>query len=154
MILKHNWAWKVCMRRACMQQLSLHSSVLLLSSISPYARVSGTMSQDRAQSIGSWQLALSWVAFKSSCLELYTYNELCCHAGKKFNSATAFSMHCKRLQTPGKQGDDGWKSVQYEGTQLDVYRRKYLAHTRIEEPDVRPLSFFKRSEWISPTISN
>lgn len=50
-----------------------------------------------------------------------------CLADKKFNSATAFSIHVKRLQTPNKQGDDGWKSVLYEGTQLDNFRRKYQA---------------------------
>ena len=58
-------------------------------------------------------------------------------AGKQFNSPTAFSMHCKRLQAPQKQGDDGWKSVLYEGTQLDVFRRKYLAtpaHVPQEQP--------------------
>ena len=31
------------------------------------------------------------------------------HAGKRFQSATSFSIHCKRQQTPNKQGDDGWK---------------------------------------------
>ena len=34
---------------------------------------------------------------------------LCMHAGKRFQSATSFSIHCKRQQTPNKQGDDGWK---------------------------------------------
>ena len=39
----------------------------------------------------------------------------CVVTGVKYNTATAFSIHCKRLQTPNKQGDDGWKSVMYAG---------------------------------------
>ena len=62
-------------------------------------------------------------------------------AGKKFNSATAFSMHCKRQQTPNKQGDDGWKSVQYEGTQLDVFRRKFVQQSSVEETEVEFVFF-------------
>ena len=46
------------------------------------------------------------------------------YAGEKFSSATAFSIHCKRQQTPNKQGDDGWKSVLYEGQPLDTFRRR------------------------------
>lgn len=42
-------------------------------------------------------------------------------------SATAFSIHCKRQQTPNKQGDDGWKSVLYEGLALDTFRRRLLS---------------------------
>lgn len=45
-------------------------------------------------------------------------------------------MHCKRQQTPNKQGDDGWKSVHYEGTQLDVYRKQYMQQASAEEADV------------------
>ena len=45
-------------------------------------------------------------------------------------------MHCKRQQTPHKQGDDGWKSVQYEGTQLDVFRKQYLQQASTEEAEV------------------
>ena len=48
-------------------------------------------------------------------------------AGKSFQSATSFSIHCKRMQTPNKQGDDGWKSVLYEGQPLELYRRRYSA---------------------------
>ena len=40
-------------------------------------------------------------------------------AGAKYSTATAFSIHCKRLQTPNKQGDDGWKSVMYAGARVD-----------------------------------
>lgn len=43
--------------------------------------------------------------------------------GKKFSSATAFSIACKRQQTPGKQGDDGWKSVLYDGQPLEHFRK-------------------------------
>lgn len=44
------------------------------------------------------------------------------HDGKVYNSASAFSIHVKRLITPDKQGDDGWKSVLYAGKPLDTYR--------------------------------
>ena len=60
-------------------------------------------------------------------------------AGKKFGSATAFSIHCKRMQTPNKQGDDGWKSTLYEGQPLENYRRKYLQESGLDgdEAEVR-----------------
>ena len=38
--------------------------------------------------------------------------------GVQYGTATAFSIHCKRLQTPNKQGDDGWKSVFYAGARV------------------------------------
>lgn len=47
------------------------------------------------------------------------------YQGHNFQSATAFSMYCKRLQTPNKQGDDGWKSVLYENQPLDLFRHSY-----------------------------
>lgn len=53
-------------------------------------------------------------------------------AGKKFGSATAFSIHCKRMQTPNKQGDDGWKSTLYDGQPLENYRRKYLQESGLD----------------------
>ncbi|KAI8471503.1 MAG: hypothetical protein J3K34DRAFT_230637 [Monoraphidium minutum] len=31
--------------------------------------------------------------------------------GQRFATASAFSVHVKRLQTPSKAGDDGWRSV-------------------------------------------
>ncbi|KAK9843758.1 hypothetical protein WJX81_005092 [Elliptochloris bilobata] len=49
------------------------------------------------------------------------------YQGRKFATASAFSIHCKRLQTPGKQGDDGWKSVLYEGQPLERFRRRLAA---------------------------
>ena len=55
-------------------------------------------------------------------------------AGKPFHSATSFSIHCKRMQTPNKQGDDGWKSVLYEGQPLEVYRRRYSGKPRTQQP--------------------
>jgi len=57
-------------------------------------------------------------------------------AGRKFATASAFSIHCKRLQTPGKQGDDGWKSVLYEGQPLERFRRR-LAAARAAAPPAR-----------------
>lgn len=54
--------------------------------------------------------------------------------GMEFSSATAFSIHCKRLQTPSKLGDDGWKSVLYEGTPLDAFRRKFEAGRNAARP--------------------
>ena len=53
-------------------------------------------------------------------------------AGKKFGSATAFSIHCKRMQTPHKQGDDGWKSTLYDGQPLENYRRKYFQESGLD----------------------
>jgi hypothetical protein len=50
-------------------------------------------------------------------------------------SATAFSIHCKRQLTPNKQGDDGWKSVQYEGQPLEYFRRTYYTLMCPEEGD-------------------
>lgn len=38
-------------------------------------------------------------------------------------SPTAFSIHVKRKQTPGKAGDDGWVSVHYLGRPLSEYRQ-------------------------------
>ena len=43
---------------------------------------------------------------------------------------TSFSIHCKRMQSPNKQGDDGWKSVLYEGQPLELYRRRYSSKPR------------------------
>ena len=57
-------------------------------------------------------------------------------AGKKFGSATAFSIHCKRMQTPNKQGDDGWKSTLYEGQPLETYRRKYFQESGLDGDDI------------------
>ena len=48
-------------------------------------------------------------------------------AGEEFGSPSSFSMHVKRFQTPGKQGDDGWKSVTYEGQPLEQLRRQLTA---------------------------
>ncbi|KAK9808663.1 hypothetical protein WJX72_001520 [[Myrmecia] bisecta] len=53
------------------------------------------------------------------------------YQGKKFQSATSFSIHCKRLQTPNKQGDDGWKSVLYEGQPLESYRKRFYAKGKV-----------------------
>lgn len=39
------------------------------------------------------------------------------------SSPTAFSIHVKRKQTPGKAGDDGWVSVHYLGRPLAEHRQ-------------------------------
>lgn len=44
------------------------------------------------------------------------------YQGKRYQSATAFSIFFKRTITPSKLGDDGWKSVLYEGKPLEHYR--------------------------------
>lgn len=45
------------------------------------------------------------------------------YQGKRYQSATAFSISFKRTITPSKQGDDGWKSVLYDGKPLEHYRK-------------------------------
>ncbi|BDA43940.1 probable MPN domain-containing protein [Coccomyxa sp. Obi] len=62
------------------------------------------------------------------------------YQGKKFQSATSFSIHCKRMQTPNKQGDDGWKSVLYEGQPLEVYRKRHAS----KQPPVTPRAASRR----------
>lgn len=47
------------------------------------------------------------------------------YEGRLYQSATSFSISFKRTITPSKQGDDGWKSVVYEGKPLEYYRRSY-----------------------------
>ncbi|KDD74434.1 hypothetical protein H632_c1317p0 [Helicosporidium sp. ATCC 50920] len=60
-----------------------------------------------------------------------TYSATLCEDGcivydtRRFSSASAFSIHVKRLVTPEKQGDDGWKSVMHRGQTLDEYRHEY-----------------------------
>jgi hypothetical protein len=48
-------------------------------------------------------------------------------AGTTFNTPSAFSVHVKRIITPGKQGDDGWHSVYVEGVLLNAIRQQYHA---------------------------
>ncbi|GBF98200.1 hypothetical protein Rsub_10700 [Raphidocelis subcapitata] len=43
------------------------------------------------------------------------------YGGTKFATASAFSVHVKRLQTPSKQGDDGWRSVHAAGSGLSLH---------------------------------
>lgn len=52
------------------------------------------------------------------------------HQGRRYQSATAFSIGYKRTMNPGKQGDDGWKSVCYDGKPLDYYRKIYQEMAR------------------------
>lgn len=46
--------------------------------------------------------------------------------GKRYQSATSFSINFKRTITPSKLGDDGWKSVLYDGKPLEHYRKVFL----------------------------
>lgn len=39
------------------------------------------------------------------------------------------------MQTPNKQGDDGWKSTMYEGQPLENYRRKYFQDSGLDAED-------------------
>ena len=48
-------------------------------------------------------------------------------AGRRYHSPTAWSIYVKRLITPDKQGDDGWKSVLYDGRALEHFRRALCA---------------------------
>ena len=43
------------------------------------------------------------------------------------------------MQTPNKQGDDGWKSTLYDGQPLENYRRKYFQESGLDgdEAEVR-----------------
>lgn len=45
--------------------------------------------------------------------------------GRAYSSASAFSIAVKRLATPDKQGDDGWKSVFYRERPLDELRQEF-----------------------------
>lgn len=36
------------------------------------------------------------------------------------------------MQTPNKQGDDGWKSTLYDGQPLENYRRKYFQESGLD----------------------
>lgn len=61
------------------------------------------------------------------------------YQGRKFQAASAFSVHVKRLLTPNKQGDDGWKSVYIEGRPLEEWREEYFqAQQQKEEESEKP----------------
>ena len=49
--------------------------------------------------------------------------------GEEFFSPSAFSVHVKRLVTPAKQGDDGWRSVFVNGVLLHDLRTQYQEET-------------------------
>lgn len=55
------------------------------------------------------------------------------YEGHRYQSATSFSITFKRTITPSKQGDDGWKSVIYEGKPLEHYRKLFLLHAGGDE---------------------
>ena len=44
--------------------------------------------------------------------------------GLMFDSPSAWSIHLKRLVTPNRKADDGWKTIKYEG--------KFLEHFKLE----------------------
>jgi hypothetical protein len=49
-------------------------------------------------------------------------------AGKRYASPTAFTVAVKRQAAPaGRQGNDGWRSVLYEGGPLERVRKAYAA---------------------------
>lgn len=47
------------------------------------------------------------------------------NTGHAFNDPSAFSIHVKRLLSPYKEGDDGWRSVHVDGCSLMDYRYKH-----------------------------
>ncbi len=51
------------------------------------------------------------------------------------------------MQTPNKQGDDGWKSTLYEGQPLETYRRKYFQESGLDGDDVAQV---QTNEHLSP----
>ncbi len=51
------------------------------------------------------------------------------------------------MQTPNKQGDDGWKSTLYEGQPLETYRRKYFQESGLDGDDVAQV---QPNEHLSP----
>ena len=46
-----------------------------------------------------------------------------------FESPSAFSIFFKRMVTPGRKADDGWKTVKFQGKFLDHYKME-LARRR------------------------
>ena len=58
---------------------------------------------------GAWVFFNSWGVCVGKAYPHAPSHRQTWHAGKRFQSATSFSIHCKRQQTPNKQGDDGWK---------------------------------------------
>lgn len=75
------------------------------------------------------------------------------YEGQEFQSATAFSIFFKRKITPSKQGDDGWKSVLYDGETLDTYRKALLEKRSKEEDSEQSRSAFKEEATKKPNKS-
>lgn len=46
--------------------------------------------------------------------------------GEKFLTPSGWSIKAKRRLMPSKQADDGWKSVKYEGSALELVKKDYL----------------------------
>lgn len=47
--------------------------------------------------------------------------------GKRYVSPTAFTVAVKRQAPAGRQGNDGWRSVLYEGAPLERVRKAYAS---------------------------
>lgn len=58
-------------------------------------------------------------------------------AGRRFHAASAFSVHVKRLLTPNKRGDDGWKSVHVDGRSLEEWRTVYFEKNSLQRKSNR-----------------
>jgi len=59
-----------------------------------------------------------------------------------FKSPSAFSVSIKRLANPARKADDGWTSVKYAGSTLNLFRphlEALLAHGQAEAPPVPPV---------------
>jgi hypothetical protein len=71
------------------------------------------------------------VAYKGASTTATLTDDGCIeYQGRKYQSATAFSIHFKRTITPSKQGDDGWKSVLYDGRPLEHFRHVHSVQLR------------------------
>mmetsp|Transcript_8352 Transcript_8352/g.23944 ORF Transcript_8352/g.23944 Transcript_8352/m.23944 type:complete len:630 (-) Transcript_8352:168-2057(-) len=51
--------------------------------------------------------------------------------GQLFESPSAWSIHLKRLITPNRKADDGWKTIKYEGKYLEHYKMALAAHQTV-----------------------
>jgi len=43
-----------------------------------------------------------------------------------FDTPSAFALFSKRKLAPGRQSDDGWKSLRYRGRPLEHYKTQHL----------------------------
>jgi len=54
---------------------------------------------------------------------LYSDNDVSC----KFRTPSGFSLYVKKLITPMRKADDGWKSVKYQGQVLEDFKKMLVA---------------------------